>query len=436
MTEQYVGLGKRGWLNGFDNAGNEISWQIDAPSAGLYEIAILGGGHGSRGNIPQVEVTVGGTTLQASLNSPEYWRQTIGTVNVPAGQSSVSIRLANNAPLDKFYSVELVRPSAKLQMEQEAAASRAGTSWLLDGKYGFMFHWTSQSQPRRGKAKSYQQAVRDFDLDGFVDSVDKMGAGHVIFTTSHAGFWFPGPNDAIDKILPGRTSQRDLIGEMADALNERGIKLMLYFHPGHDDKPWWDAVGYDQDKTAFYQTWQDLIADAGNRYGDRLAGWFFDDGHFTYYPDSPDWKAMTKASRAGNPDRLVSYNSWQFASSTPYQDVFFGESGLSHEIIQGFGNLDRHGSGILTGGRYKGLQSHIMTITEGDWVHTKPDTEIGPVIHKLNDLVRAIKESISYGTVPTFNLEIYQDGSLSDDTVELFNRVSAAIHDGQMPEGM
>ncbi len=66
----------------------------------------------------------------------------------------------------------------------------------------------------------------------------------------------PAPIKAIDDILPGRTSERDLIGELANALDKRGVKLIIYYHLGHDGNPnldWWKKnwVSSD-DKEAFF----------------------------------------------------------------------------------------------------------------------------------------------------------------------------------------
>jgi len=46
-----------------------------------------------------------------------------------------------------------------------------------------------------------------------------------------------------------------------------------------------------------------------------------------------------------------------------------------------------------------------------------------------------IRECIKYRTVPTFNLEIYQDGSISEKTLDMFKKVNDAIHHGILPEG-
>ena len=169
---------------------------------------------------------------------------------------------------------------------------------MVAAKYGLMFHWTSQSKPREGPPLSYCDAVQNFDVDRFANMVSETGAGFVVFTTSHAGFYFPGPNPVIDSILPGRTCPRDLVGDLADALNRRHIRLELYFHPGHDDAPWWQRTHFnDADKSAYFQQWRAVISSIGNRYGKKLAGWWFDDAAFTYYPFNPDWEQMSAAAQ-------------------------------------------------------------------------------------------------------------------------------------------
>jgi hypothetical protein len=54
----------------------------------------------------------------------------------------------------------------------------------------------------------------------------------VLFTVCHAEPYCPTPLKSWEQYHPGKTTQRDLIMEMADALNAKGIKLMCYF-PAH-----------------------------------------------------------------------------------------------------------------------------------------------------------------------------------------------------------
>ena len=106
----------------------------------------------------------------------------------------------------------LIRSSVKQDLAARAEKLSASTQWLVEDRYGLMFHWTSETKPRIAPPNSYQQAVRDFDLERFAQMVADMGARHVVFATSHAGFYFPGPHKTIDSMLPGRTCDRDLIG--------------------------------------------------------------------------------------------------------------------------------------------------------------------------------------------------------------------------------
>lgn len=63
---------------------------------------------------------------------------------------------------------------------------------------------------------------------------------------------------------------------------------MLYYHVGHDDwrnpEGWWQATGYNpKNPKPFLDKWTAITTEVGQRYGDGLAGWFFDDG-CVYYP--------------------------------------------------------------------------------------------------------------------------------------------------------
>ena len=94
-------------------------------------------------------------------------------------------------------------------------------------------------------------------------------------------------------------------------LNKRGIKLILYYHVGHGDLPdtnWWDRnwnpnwVEENYDKSLFFKNWQNIITEVGERYGEKLAGWLFDDDCVIY---PADYETLGQATKAGNSERLV-----------------------------------------------------------------------------------------------------------------------------------
>ena len=101
-----------------------------------------------------------------------------------------------------------------------------------------VFNLTSGPDGKKNDA-TIDEFVDAFDPKTFAGQMKTMGVEYVIFTAWHKGIYNLGPNKALDRWLPGHTAKRDLIGEVADALNEQGIRLIIYAHPndGHDLKP-------------------------------------------------------------------------------------------------------------------------------------------------------------------------------------------------------
>ena len=129
----------------------------------------------------------------------------------------------------------------------DSSYKRANTDWLAKCRFGIGVHWTAQAVPRNGAPKPFQQAVADFDLHGFMAAVEHAGADYVLFTSTHALQMLPAPHPVLDEILAGRTCERDLIWELADALAAKQKHLLVYYNHscnGKQDAAWEQAVGY------------------------------------------------------------------------------------------------------------------------------------------------------------------------------------------------
>jgi hypothetical protein len=262
--------------------------------------------------------------------------------------------------------------------------------------------------------------------------VANTGAGYIVFATSWSTYYFPAPIQSFEKVAPGHTTQRDLIGELADALNARHIKLMLYYHAGRAEDNWWSGThARSMDKDAYFKEWEEQIREIGQRYGDRLAGWWFDDGTTFYYTLQAPWKAMTEATKAGYPGRLVGYNSWILPKATDFQDYACGEGDFPDRLVKD-DELPDGGSGIFLGGPQKGLQA-TMTLTNegGDWGHITQDKPIPPPRYTDAQMIDYIRQAMARKAVPVINLEVYDDGSASQQTIDEFKAIKAAIKPGQ-----
>ena len=202
---------------------------------------------------------------------------------------------------------------------------RANTDWLAKCRYGIGVHWTAQTVPEEGPALPFQKAVEAFDVRKFVDAVTHAGADYVLFTAAHALQMLPAPHPVIEKLLPGRTCTRDLIGDLADALATKGIPLLVYYNHScnrQDDPEWRKAVGDDgPDKNVLAQNLMEIVGVMGEHYKDKIKAWWFDspyslDARGPVKSVTTDMTGFqfpsgqfTAAAKRGFPARSVTYNS-------------------------------------------------------------------------------------------------------------------------------
>ena len=354
------------------------------------------------------------------------------SLQLTKGRNVVTLRLTpqpTDAPFQaQMLALELTRPQVRDELQRAALAARADVRWMARETFGVGFHWTKRTMPRTGRAKSYDQAAADFDVERFADQVASTGASFVVLTTSHSDQYIPAPIKALDQILPGRTTKRDLIADLIAALGKRQMKLFLYYHLGPIEDPAWSTATHmwDSDSTRFFSNWRAIIGEMGTRYGKGLAGWWFDDGLGNYYYRSPDWAALQQATKSGNPQRAVCFNSWSGASATEFQDYYCGEEvapGGLNEFLNTDGSLggtlQKGGDGRILKGQFAGLQSSAMFVVESDWVHTKRDSEVADPKWTPQSLAKTMAALKAHGTAPILNMLIYQDGTIAPKSLEL-----------------
>jgi hypothetical protein len=72
-------------------------------------------------------------------------------------------------------------------------------------------------------------------VNGLADQIKSVGAGYLVLTIGQNSGYYACPNPAYDRLVgiqPSKCSRRDLIGDMAQALHKRGIKLIAYLPSG------------------------------------------------------------------------------------------------------------------------------------------------------------------------------------------------------------
>jgi hypothetical protein len=281
-----------------------FDWKIEVMEQGEYEVSIVSEGASA------VSVGVDGARVEATVMDRAWNRTPLGNLRLAEGTHHLRAVLREDlAQEGKLRAIELTPLVAKADIARRVQALRSDTSWLRDRKYGVMFQWGEWGFPRTGPAKPWPQMIDDFDVEEFARMIDEeMGAGYVVWSLTWRSARFAAPLKSVETLVPGHTAKRDLIAELAASLERRGMKLLLYYHPGHEDPAWWKANWTSlEDTKPFVDQWCSVISEIGNRYQEKLAGWFFDDG--IVYPPA-EFERMTMAAKSGFSGRLVSYNSW------------------------------------------------------------------------------------------------------------------------------
>ena len=215
---------------------------------------------------------------------------------------------------------------------------------MQQARWGVMTHYLADWRHRTDgvpmSVTNWNQLVDHFDVDRLADQIQSTGAGYHILTIGQNSGYFDCPNPTYDRLTgvrPSKCSRRDLILDMAQALQKRGIRLIVYLPAGAPggDSTAVKALDYHRgpNRNAEFQIkWQAVIRDWSRRWGTNVSGWWFDG---CYWPNTmyrsatpPNFASFAAAARAGNPNAVVAFNPGvvdRALSITPYEDYTAGE---------------------------------------------------------------------------------------------------------------
>ncbi len=239
--------------------------------------------------------------------------------------------------------------SARTTISDSQSTHRA--AWLRECGWGLMFHYldkpASSNNASSTSAEEWNRRVDSFDVPAFAQSVKTSEAGYVIFTLGQNTGHFCAPNETYDAILGSSTSklsQRDLIGEIAEALQPE-VKLIAYLPchaPANDAgavrafglNPPWDGNKWglpanaskilpaDERLSAFQRHWEAVITEWGQSWGSSVHGWWIDGCYYHQrmyqHAEGPNWDSFAAALLAGNPARALAFNS---GTATPFEKL-------------------------------------------------------------------------------------------------------------------
>lgn len=438
-------------IHQFSGPEEKLSWTVNAPKDDDYKVSIIYLGDDDVLDDIDVELQGNGVTLAMTVRKRRegekaFIRLTFGDVMpLKEGPNQLSFRLPhgtwrNGRPVAPeggrldfgqkigfgLRSIELETEKDRVDSCRRAEAIRADASWMVDGKYGVFIHWSPfccALYGNRCRMEFHEESVNQFDVEAFADAIAETGAAWVCFTTSHGPQYWPGPNETIDRILPGRTAERDLIAEIALALKRRTIRLMLYYHfsvHGGEDMAWAEAAGaYDADPTRWFDNVESLFRETSLRYGTDIEGFgYLDDIGSIVYRYDPPWERWARAIKAGNSNAVVGLSTQGSPSVTPFNDL----------------QVDDHGSGLLppTPGSAVGPGAYFGDVLQARWFVLDDWVPKGPLngtigsgpVHSTEEYVRYFSDMANARVPLTINLAITADVTRNQP---FFNPQSMAV---------
>ena len=299
------------------------------------------------------------------------------------------------------------------------------TDWFQKAGYGVFVHYLTGLQNNReslhsfGRETAWDECVREFDTERFAATMAEVGAGYVIFTMMQIRREMIAPNARFDRITgyePGEAcATRDLVEDLHAALSPHGIPLMLYWTgdgPRGDPKA---AKAFDWGPPVsdeFVGKWASVAREYGERYGDKVVGWWVDGCYPWLGYDDAKLGALTTALKAGNPKRIVALNRGidpKVMSYTAHEDYTCGEQTTFFDMpVNRF--LD-------------GEQWHILSYLGNGWGQpgaTYGKRELGEYVFDVN----------RRGGVVSIDVLLYRDGSLDRSQVEMLKAVRHELETG------
>jgi len=194
---------------------------------------------------------------------------------------------------------------------------RRRTQRLHDSKWGVFNHFLGHDCK---SAAEWNARVDGFDVKALGERLTECGAKFYFITVMQGRRWMLAPNVNYDRIcetFPGEAcAKRDLIAEIADELEKRGIDLYLYYT---GDGPYIDPelgpkMGLVEPRIGgvdrpFVEKWASVLEEYAVRYGAKVKGWWVDGCYKDFLKYNDDLLDIyTQAIHKGNPDAVIAYN--------------------------------------------------------------------------------------------------------------------------------
>ncbi|MGH9343265.1 MAG: alpha-L-fucosidase [Terriglobia bacterium] len=304
-------------------------------------------------------------------------------------------------------------------------------NWMQSPAHGwgvmthYLADWQAREQNLQMTVELWNKLVDGFDVEGMAKRLETVGAGHYQLSIGQNSGYYLSPNSVYDKFVgstPSKCSRRDLVADFYQPLASRGIKLMVYLPsgaPGEDRvaREALDWLNGPYRNEAFQIKWQQVIAEWSRRWGNKVAGWWFDG---CYFPNSmyrtvqpPNFASFAAAARAGNPNSAIAFNPgviYRLIGQSPDQDYIAGEIDKPE-----LASVHRGQDGVVDG-----TQIHMLSFLGTTWGRGTPRFTTDQVIA----FTRKIRD---HGGAVTWDVPVALDGTIAQPFLDQLSALGKAF---------
>jgi len=318
--------------------------------------------------------------------------------------------------------------------QETPMTSRADrTEWMAQGSFGIMVHYlvSPPGESHAERAPAHDQIVNTFDVDAFMDQFASTGADWLIFTIGQNTGYYNSPNTWLDGVLPGHTSDRDLVLEIATRVHALGKRFIAYLpaeasaqRQGIHEVFAWNP----RDQSDFQRRYRAFIRAYSLKFGRLCDGWWFDGCYEwdVFHNSLYEWPEWIAAAKAGNADAIVAFNDGSFCINkvkpvTLLEDYHAGEV---HVLVDGKIKLghDQDSPLYLPKERFiEGVQWHALVPVDSTFEGG------GPHHYTDDELFGFVKTCRSVGGAVTMNLPISMDGAVPEASIAQMQRLGQAL---------
>jgi len=309
------------------------------------------------------------------------------------------------------------------------AHAQQRAAWMREARWGVMTHYLAATVARDTETgvEEWNRLIDNFDVDGLAKQLAAARAGYLLITLGQNSGFYLSPNKTYDRltgIRPSKCSRRDLIADLYEALEPKGIKLMVYLPAGAPDRDpaAMKALGWKKGphrNREFQLKWETVIREWSERWGEKVAGWWFDGCYWPNkmyrFPDAPNFASFAAAARAGNPDSIVAFNRgviYPILSITPQEDYTAGE-------INDPGRLRCRGRTFACS-EVDGAQYHMLSYLGKRWARP-------PLRFSDEEAIRYTRRIVAGGGAVTWDVPIQPGGLISEEFVKQLKVLGAAL---------